>query len=54
MFAFLLLGPAQMVFEEFMKARPERTMGFLFRRTAAWRAFKDMVAMGLLQFSHSR
>ncbi len=42
-----------MVFDEFLKAKNE-SLGPLWRKPAAWRAFRDVVSTGLVQFAAAR
>jgi hypothetical protein len=42
-----------MVFDEFLKAKNE-SLGPLWRKPAAWRAFRDVVSTGLVQFASAR
>jgi len=47
------LAMSQMVFDEFLKAKNE-SLGPLWRKPAAWRAFRDVVSTGLVQFAAAR
>jgi hypothetical protein len=42
-----------MVFDEFLKAKHEG-LGALWRKPAAWRAFRDVASAGLVQFVAAR
>jgi hypothetical protein len=42
-----------MVFDEFLKAKNE-SLGPLWRKPAAWRAFRDVASTGLVQFTAAR
>ncbi|KIZ04334.1 Origin recognition complex subunit 4 [Monoraphidium neglectum] len=43
----------EMVFDEFLKAKNE-SLGPLWRKPAAWRAFRDVASTGLVQFTAAR
>lgn len=43
----------QMVLDEFMGVQ-QMQLGYMWHKQAAWRAFKDVVAQGLIAFTASR